>query len=340
MVNSLQNRSYLNRRHRLSHQQIDRFLHENRSKEFLHEKLKQLEIIKSFLQITDILKQKGIYFINLKGPLLSYRIYHDPTVRILHDIDILIDKKQIERVMNILFENGYNLSEGAFWPHKKNQQELFINNIHHLSFFNKGNNLCVEVHWVLMHELSISKGKLEEFISVNTEEIEFAGRKFNVFTKEFELLYLLIHGSRHKWHRLKWLFDIKDYPLAEVNYKTFNTLVNLLNAERIINQANYLLKKFFNTQLPFTYNARLPKYIVSYSMRIINSEISKKRSNYDIINNFRYQWLIFPGIYYKYKMLLQIPFSPRDIPLFDSSYKTMYYMYRPFSFIKRRILHA
>jgi hypothetical protein len=35
--------------HRLSHQQIDHWLGENRTKEFIPEKLKQLEAVKNFL---------------------------------------------------------------------------------------------------------------------------------------------------------------------------------------------------------------------------------------------------------------------------------------------------
>lgn len=126
--------------------------------------------------------------------------------------------------MDILLGNGYQLTEGNNWPTKKIPRELILNIEHNVSFFNKQLKLCVEVHWVLMHALPVSDIKMEEIIAGNIMEMSFAGRKFNVLTKEFELLFLLIHGSRHGWSRLKWLVDINDYPLREINLQQFNSL--------------------------------------------------------------------------------------------------------------------
>jgi hypothetical protein len=72
MNNSLSDRNYLYKRHRLSHQQIDGWLGENRSKEYLPEKLERLEAVKNFLAVTDLFRQSDIHFISLKGPLLSH----------------------------------------------------------------------------------------------------------------------------------------------------------------------------------------------------------------------------------------------------------------------------
>jgi hypothetical protein len=44
-------------------------------------------------------------------------------------------------------------------------------------------------------------------VSENLQEIVFSGRKFTILNR-LELLFLLLHGSRHGWERLKWLVDI------------------------------------------------------------------------------------------------------------------------------------
>ena len=184
MTVSLQDRIYLHDRHLLSHQQIDKWLVENRGKEFLQEKLKQLDVVKTFLWITDLIRNEGIQFVSLKGPLLSYRIYKDPTVRISHDIDILVELVALERITNLLKENGYSFSEGYDWPQKKVQQELIINAYHHISFYNKEQGSCVEIHWVLMNNLPVSSSKMKNIVSENLTEMDFAGRKFTVLNKE------------------------------------------------------------------------------------------------------------------------------------------------------------
>jgi len=333
-------RTYLHDRHRLSHQQIDRWLGENSGNQFLPEKLKQLTTIKTFLFVTDLLKQNEILFTCLKGPLLSYRIYHDPTIRISHDIDLLIDVEMINPVMSILTGNGYQLTKGVFWPQKKAQQEMYINAVHHLSFLNRELGSCVEIHWVLMHNLPVSNKKQRQIIAGNLTRIEFCGRTFTVLTPEFELLYLLIHGARHGWNRLKWLVDIHDYPVDQLDHLQFNKLTRQLKAGRIIGQVNVLLDKFFEMKLPFESENRIPDYFVSYALQFVGSEVAELQSTRELLNHFRYLWHVFPGYYYKSGVIAGILFRHGDLIEIDSSLKIMYYLYRPYSFIKRRILHA
>lgn len=333
-------REQLHDRHRLSHQQIDRWLGENSGNEFLQEKLKQLDVVKKFLNVTDLFSKNEIQFISLKGPLLSYRIYGDPTVRLSHDIDILIETAAIEPIMKILVENGYHLTAGYFWPLKKAQQELVTDVFHHLSFYNKELDFCVEIHWVLMHELPVSLKNQKELIAGNLTEVDFAGRKFTVLTKEFELLFLIIHGARHGWFRLKWLVDINEYPIAEVDDLKFKQLVKKLKAGRIIGQTNYLLKKYFNASLPFSGDERLPEYFIRYALQSIDSSIKIERSTHEMIAYFRYLLQMFPGFYHKYRMVSGSLFRPGDISMIDSSFKIVYYLYRPYSLIKRRLFNV
>jgi Uncharacterised nucleotidyltransferase len=340
MIASLQNRNYLHDRHRLSHQQIDSWLGENRSKEFLHEKLKQLEAVKTFLWATDLLRNKGVSFVSLKGPLLSYRIYKDPTVRISHDIDILIEVAAIENTINILVENEYQLMGGYCWPQKQVQQELILGSCHHLSFYNKERSSCIEIHWVLMHGLPVSKKRMKNIIAGNLTEMIFAGRKFTVLNKELEFLFLLIHGSRHGWSRLKWLVDIKDYPASDVDAGIFGKLVWQLNARRIVVQANYFMNKFFHLQLPFSGEDRLPDYFIRFAQCSIDNEIQEEQSTTDLIHTYRYLWLMFPEFNSRCKMVFGALLRPGDISAIDSSFKIMYFLYRPYSFVKRRIMHV
>jgi hypothetical protein len=336
----LQNRIYLHDRHRLSHQQIDAWLIENRGKEFLQEKLKQLDAVKTFLWVTDLIRNEGIQFVSLKGPLLSYRIYKDPTVRISHDIDILVEVVALERITKILKENGYSFSEGSDWPQKKIQQELIIRAYHHLSFYNQERGSCVEIHWVLMNNLPVSSSKMKNIVSENLSEMDFAGRKFTVLNKEIELLFLLIHGSRHGWSRLKWLVDIKDYPIGEVDIEIFEKLSSKLRARRIIGQANFFLNIFFQMQLPFNGDSRLADFFIHFAQQSIDDEIRKEQSTKDLIRIYQYQWFMFSGFYHRFKLVSSALFRPGDISVIDSSYKIMYLFYRPYSFIKRRILNV
>jgi hypothetical protein len=336
----LQDRFYLHDRHRLSHEQIDAWLVENRSKEFLQEKIKQLEAVKKFLWVTDLIRKYEIPFVSLKGPLLSYRIYEDPTVRISKDIDLLLEVKFVEPVLEILLNNGYQLVYGSLWPQNMVQQELLVNAYHHLALYNKELNSNLELHWILMHQLPMTRKKQTDLIAVNLEELNFANRKFTVLNKEFELLFLLIHGSRHAWSRLKWLVDIKDYLVKEIDMDRFEKLVVLFKARRIVCQANFFLKKYFHTQLSCYKDHYISGHFILFAEQSIDGGIGEVKSTRQIILAYWYLGIMFPGFYYKWKIVTLALFRPNDMLVIDSSFKIIYFLYRPYSFVKRRILNT
>jgi hypothetical protein len=333
-------REILHKRHRLSHQQIDRWLGENRSKDFFQEKMRHLKMVQNFISITDLLRQNDIAFCCLKGPLLSQRIYNDPAVRYSHDIDILIDQEDLEVIINILLSNGYHFAAGVFWPENKIQQELLIKNAHDISFINKESGFYVEMHWTLMHTLPISTKKIKSVILENKEDIIFAGRKFTVLTPELELVYLMIHGSRHRWERLKWLVDIHEYPFDKIDPIKWKSLIQLFKAERIINQTNLLLIQYFDKKLPNTTVPTQSNYFTKIALQTIESDFSVQKNNREILQIYINYWLMFPGIFHKYQILTSTLFRPEDILNYSLSYKISYYLFRPYSFIKRRIFHA
>lgn len=333
-------REQLHERHRLSHQQIDRWLGKNSGNRFLDEKVRQLEKVKKFLEVSRLLKQNGISIISFKGPLLSYRIYNDPSVRFSHDVDFLIGIENIDKVVNILLSEGYHFSEGAFWPEKKVQQDLLIRAARHLSFYNPEINFIVEIHWVLLQVLPLSRKKQKKIIENNLVEIEFGGQKHRVMNPEFELLYLMIHGSEHRWERLKWLVDIKDYPFNDIDEEIFNRLMKQFRAERIVAQTGFLLKKFFNIAMPFQGNGNFPGKFAAYPLQAINNPIKTEKSFADLMVVFKNKNLMFPGLPYKGKIIWGVFFRQGDLQTVDSSSKLVYYLYRPYSLIKRRFLHA
>jgi hypothetical protein len=333
-------REILSKRHRLSHQQIDRWLGENRSKEFLQEKMRSLKMLQHFIGITDLLRQHEIQFTCLKGPLLSQRIYNDPTVRFSHDIDILFDEQQIDSIVQLFLDNGYDFSQGVLWPENKVQRELLISHQHHLSFYNEELHFTVEVHWILTTVLPISSKEMKEIVIQNQTEMTFSGRKFTALNTEFELLYLLLHGSRHGWERLKWLVDINEYPIKEIDILALNKLIKTFKAERIIGQANFLLLKYFNKELPSTIKQVQHKQLNQIAVASIETENILEYTINRQKRGFMKRYLLFPGSGYKCQVIFRTLFRPLDFKVIDSRFKIVYYIYGPYSFIKRRIFHA
>jgi len=340
MKEYLKDRKLLHDRHRLSHEQIDILLGENRAKEFLQEKMMLMTSIKHFLEITDTLREANIPFICLKGPMLSYRIYGDASVRFSHDIDLLVEDDSLGEIIKLMLGTHYELTEGVVWPDEKFKQDIIRLNAHHLSFFNEELKYCVEIHWILTTNLPIRQEVAENLLKQNLTTMNFAGRSFTVLNKEFELTYLIIHGSRHGWSRLKWLVDLKDYPVDDLNLEKWKALIKNFHAERILGQTNHFLQHFFGKRLPIEGSNKLPDFLIRYAETSIEYPIDNSNSIRIIARCYRYQRLLFPQTSYQWRLFKSLFSRPGDVAQHDFSSKTAYYLFRPFSFIKRRIFHV
>ncbi len=333
-------RTYLHDRHRLSHQQIDKLLGENRAAEFISEKVKLLEDVKNLLFIADLFVQNNIEFVCLKGALLSYRLYKDPAVRVSHDIDILISKDNVGPTADFLLKNGFNLNKGVVWPAQMSQRNLILKNEQHLSFYNNSIKCCVEMHWTLMQGLAVTQNQLKAITDDNLDTELLAGRELTTLSRELELIFLLIHGSRHAWCRLKWLVDIKDYPFEEIDKEKFYELVSKMKAERIVSQTNILLEKLFNVTMPFKEEVRLPERLVKYPLHALVATIEVSLSLKENIQLMRYRWNMFGNHYYKVRFFSALFYRGGDLSAIDSASTIIYFLYRPYSLIKRRLFNA
>jgi uncharacterized membrane protein len=336
---NLRNRQLLHDRHRLSHEQIDLLLEESFAGKYLQEKLSRMAFIKNYLEITDILRNAGISFICIKGPLLSYRIYGDASIRYSHDIDLLIEEDSIENIIKVMCDAHYEMTDVPFWPKEKHKQDIIRQNTHHLSFLNKELRFMVEFHWVLTVNLPVSPQEVNKLLSQNMDTISYAGRNFTVLSPEFELVYLLIHGSRHQWSRLKWLIDIKDYPVKNMDLIKFYYLINCFHAERILTQTNKLLFHYFGQQLPVEGSKRIPDILFRYAITSIENPDINNYSNQSIIQDYLYQNHLFKQLYYRWGIFKSAFSRPGDIALHDFPSRLLYYLYRPIGVFKRRIIH-
>ncbi len=339
-MNLFKDRKYLHDRHRLSHQQIDRLLGESLAKNYLQEKIKAMELVRQLIGLADLLNEHNIPFISFKGPLLSQQIYGDPTVRISHDLDVLVAVEDVDRINQLLLHNGYCYHDRYRWPLKKRQQELFVESVQHISYRHLKTGILLEIHWTILTEIPFSQEKLKTVIANNSRTTEFHGRKINVFTAEINLLYLIMHGAKHGWQRLKWLVDIKDYPTEDIDQHKFNLLVTQFGSQRIIAQTKVLLRYYYNFDQPLFINEHIPSNLLTFVNKNILNPVNENRSIKEVLQDCRYRMRLFKGSNYKYKVINTLLTSPFDIVQITSSYKFIYYLYRPYSFIKRRLIHA
>lgn len=183
-------------------------------------KINQLRLTQELNRLHDILKE--VSFLVIKGPLLSQVLYNDPGERQSKDLDLLIDIRDLDIVLRILQENGYELLS-RFETEK--QKEAIIKHYHHFELYHEELGVMIELHWNLtaIKHLTIDVKNL----FVNSKMVMIGNKEFQSLNENDLIAYLCVHGVFHAYFRLQWLVDVHTILKSrstEEQYGLFNYL--------------------------------------------------------------------------------------------------------------------
>lgn len=196
--------------------------------------------------IAKLMEQNNIRAIALKGAMLGEAIYGDISKRLSRDIDILIDYSDIEKAINLLLNLGYS-SEDLANDRSEKQLRNLINKSHHFEFRNNKERV-LELHWC--YDSGFGKVNFEKLWDERRIEL-FSGQNINLLSSEEEFLYLMFHGAKHGWARIKWLCDISE--LFRKNSLDWNQIIKMAKKKKItdiLKQSALLSKYIHGVEIP------------------------------------------------------------------------------------------
>lgn len=239
--------------------------------------------------IDQLLTKEGIPYISFKGPILSMLSYGDIVSRRYLDLDILVNQKDLEIVYNILENNGYKSDIKVEYT----KDERFLDISKDILFFNKKENINIEVHWKLFEKRFFFQNfSLNELSWNNLSQVKINNFTIPTFNKEYLIFYLIIHGSKHFWERIEWLYNIFVILKNEDNINLKNVIAY---AESM--QAKTMVKVFFNLlEISFNYNVDKKILILDNRSQLIAEDIISYWSNtqrgHDKINMTEIKFMI------------------------------------------------
>lgn len=186
--------------------------------DFEANKIVQLQLSAEMLYLKDAFDEQHIPVVCLKGPALGIELYSDPTARSSRDLDFLIEKKDIEKSIDLLRSLGY-VSQIRYRTVK--QYRALIDHFHHIVFVHPEKNTLLELHWELS---TVTTMNLGASLWTALRNIPFQHLKLSILHENHNLLYLCVHGAKHGYFRLQWAKDIhsylKKYEKEEIQLKT------------------------------------------------------------------------------------------------------------------------
>lgn len=223
---------------------------------------RNLYMTKKLLDIVDCFSGEGISAVPFKGPLLAESLYGDIGLRVFGDLDILVSKHDALNAIQILTGIGYipalKLSSSQMAVYMKYEDDLL--------FIHNKSGLTVEIHWEMSGRY-LSRPMDMDFVNDGLSTLGLMNKEITHLSSEDLLVYLCLHGAKHMWERLEWIFSIAE--LVRVNRGLQWDLIlkksDELHCRRIVLHSLCLAEEIFHVGLPDTItrlvsmDAMLPK---------------------------------------------------------------------------------
>ncbi|MGH7950078.1 MAG: nucleotidyltransferase domain-containing protein, partial [Candidatus Binataceae bacterium] len=164
--------------------------------------LRSLALARELARLIRLLDAAAIPALAFKGPVLAIQVYGDVTMRQFMDLDLLIRKRDLPRVVEVLAQDGYRarrFTAGA------RDHGLFDSSEE--EFTKPGGLGVIDVHWLLSSPFfpyaPDAEAALARAITVNLD-----GTTVATLSPPDLLLFLGVHAAKHGWPALGAATDI------------------------------------------------------------------------------------------------------------------------------------
>ncbi|AJD92689.1 hypothetical protein JMA_33720 [Jeotgalibacillus malaysiensis] len=201
---------------------------------------KMLRLGAEMEQLNHMFHEQRIRMIQLKGPEMGSYLYGDLSLRTSGDLDVLVSLKDLEQSEQLLLQAGYIKDDyietvlGDWkWRH------------HHVAYLHPEKNMKVELHW----RLNPGPGKEPGFENLWARRQSISDHA-HLLGKEDYFYFLVHHGARHGWSRLRWLADIRQFLDLHPDWVSMRSRTYQCYSPEVAGQALILVNHLFHTSLP------------------------------------------------------------------------------------------
>ncbi|TKH00649.1 nucleotidyltransferase family protein [Peribacillus simplex] len=191
--------------------------------------------------LSKLFTENQIHLLFLKGPVIAADLYGDISLRTSKDLDMLIPINKLEKAEELLLNFGYEREETT-----SVLNELKWRN-HHVTYFHRIKNIELEIHWRMQPRPSKEPcfnelWEQKRISPISSYPVYFLG-------KEDLFLYLVCHGARHGWFRLRWLLDIDKMVRNGLDFEKANTILKKYRSSHLGGQALILASQLLKTPI-------------------------------------------------------------------------------------------
>ncbi|GAB6044330.1 nucleotidyltransferase domain-containing protein [Endothiovibrio diazotrophicus] len=167
---------------------------------------RSLHLTAELVGLLQALREAGVEVLPFKGPALSERLFGSPLVRPPGDLDLLIRPDALSTADGVLRARGY-LPRSPRFPVDRHNRQTIQRVRPDIEYLHPQHRQVVELHWRWQRNPWLMRLD-EQRVWGERREQPLGGRTVPALDDRELLLYLCVHGCRHRWYRLKWLADV------------------------------------------------------------------------------------------------------------------------------------
>lgn len=290
-------------------------------------------MLREMVLLSKTLHEKNIPHLMLKGHALSQLLYDSPYQKNSIDIDVLISPDDLDSVDSFLRTNYKRTYPSIDLSDKQKQINYHLT--HHYAYLHKTFNFPLEIHWKLINPSSLLPFSFD-YLYRNSRNIDINGWKIPTLNRKDYLVYLAVHGSKHRWYFLAWLKDFAELLKQTSREKQHEAIEKCiaLHLEKPIIQGYLLAHLFCDTQIPdrimelYNKEKKIDAFI-SKAILDINKPLDLLiRKKYQ---NKQYQLKLRKNLQYKRDVLCRLKTHHKDWEIIDLPDRLffVYYLLRP-----------
>jgi len=203
---------------------------------------------RELIRLVRLLDSHGIPALPFKGPTLAALAYGNLSLRQFSDLDILVRERDVRKAVALLIAGGYRTASPLSWSRNastpsKRQKDLGLERA--------DGRVSVELHWRLLGSRFTSPHNMKRMWK-RLETMSIAGSLVNCLPVNDLLLYLCMHGAKHRWERLEWIADVAEVirNRQETDWKLLLEQSKALGCERALAVGLLLAKDLLSASIP------------------------------------------------------------------------------------------
>jgi hypothetical protein len=202
---------------------------------------------RELLRIIGLLEGQGIPVVSFKGPVLAAAAYANRALREYIDLDVLVRRGDVRRALQLLQAAGYRralplrgLGRAAY-----HQSECAIDLV------SADGSVMLEVHWDLMPHYFSLPFDLPRLWQ-DLEQAQLDGTPIRSLAITDLVLFLCLHGTKHRWEQLRWLCDLAEISQTrpDLDWDRLLRLAQGMGSERMLLLGLWLAADLLRAAVP------------------------------------------------------------------------------------------